>query len=275
MARVNKEVNETSGLETLLMKLLSTKICLFWLSKAYIPYIARFSQIKILAAFALSSFKAWRLCLPIGILAALTLATPIRASKVELGVSCQSLSPDSASYGSTVRTITNTNTEIGKVNPPFRVLNTDDWRREPKIPWSVPVIIKDPFDGEYLTVFDHNFKYGSGVITNWSRNCIRTVVYENIGYYNGYFGSIPYYNGFSGGVQTVTAQAKTLEIKLGEQIFQLKGEQGNFQVDNKLAAALRNAPPGKAIIRITLEGSGASIVSDIGTKTVKAWKSVY
>lgn len=257
------------------MRILSTKLGLFWLLKACEPNEARFSRTQILKGFARGSFKAWRLCWSIGTLAVLTSATPIRASKVELGVSCQSFSQNSTSLGSTVRTITNTNAEIGKLNPHFPVLNTDDWRRDSKIPWSVPVIVKDPFDGEYLTVFDHNFRYGSGVITNWSRNCIRTVVYQNIRYYGGYFGSIPYYDGFSGGIQTITAQAKTLEIKLGDQIFQLKGEDGNFPVDNKLAAALRDAPPGKAIIRITLEGSGASIVSDIGTKTVKAWKSVY
>ncbi len=225
---------------------------------------ARFSQTLILKALALGCFKAWRLGWLIGILATLALATPIRASESELGVSCQSFSQNSTS-GSTVRTITNTNNQLGKVNPNFPVLNSDDWRREPKIPWSVPVVVKDPFDGEYLTVFDRNFRDGAGVITNWSRNCIRTVVYENIQYYGGYFG----------GVQTVTAQAQTLEIKIGDQIFQLKGEDGNFPVDNKLAAALRDAPSGKAIIRITLEGSGASIVSDIGAKTVKAWKSVY
>lgn len=74
---------------------------------------------------------------------------------------------------------------------------------------------------------------------------------------------------------TITAEAKTLEIRVGNQIFRLDGQNGNLLVDNKMAAALRNAPDGKAIIRITLEGSGASIVSNVGSKTIKARKSVY
>jgi len=266
------------------MRRMFTKDCLFWSIKVYSSELARCSGTLILEAFALSCFKAWRQ-IPLGILVTLALATPIKASEAQLSVSCQSPSQNYTNLGSTVRTITNANDELGRASPHFRVLKIDDWRRNPKIPWSVPVIIKDPFDGEYLTVFDRNYRNGAGVITNWSRNCIRTVVYENIQYndgflggsnYNdGFLGGINYNNGFLGGIQTVAAQAKTLEIKLGNQIFLLLGKDGNFPVDNKLAAALRDAPPGKAIIRIILEGSGASIVSDIGAKTVKAWKSVY
>ena len=43
----------------------------------------------------------------------------------------------------------------------------------------------------------------------------------------------------------------------------------------KLAIALRNAPPGKAITRISLEGSGNQIVNDIGAGTTEAWRVVY
>lgn len=247
----------------------------FGLGKADKLGKARFSHAPIRDIFAKNPIKAWQLGWLISVLVALVFTTPVRASKPELGVSCQSLSQDSTSSGSTVRILTNTNDELGKVNPHFPVLNSDDWRREPRIPWSVPVVVKDPFDGEYLAVFDRNYRDGAGVLTNWSRNCIRTVVYENIPYYSGYFGIFPYSNGPFGRVLSITAEAKTLEIKLGNRIFQLNGKDGNFAVDNELATALRDAPSGKAIIRITLEGSGASIVSDIGEKTVKAWKSLY
>jgi len=224
-------------------------------------------------------FGSWRLCLPIGVLLALALTTPIRASVAASGVLCESLQQNSTSCGSTVRTVTKN--KIEKLNPKFPVVNIDDWRREQKIPWSVPVIVKDPFDGKYLAVFDRNYSSSflgsadeSGVITNWSRNYIRTAIYETRQDCNELYYRF-YYSGCLGGTQTITAAAKTLEIKLGTQIFQLKGKDGDFPVDKKLAIALRDAPPGKAIIRITLEGSGAKIVSDIGAKTVKAWKIVY
>ena len=250
------------------MKVLSVRNDLFCLRKVYKTDSAESAPTQ-------APFKIWQLWCLMSVLAVLASATPVKANEAELGVSCQTSLQNSTSSGSTVRTLTNTNAQLEKVNSQFSVLNIDDWRKNPKIPWSVPVIVNDPFDGKYLAVFDRNFKDGAGVITNWSRNCIRIVVYENIPYYNGYsYGSLRYDQSLYGTL-TTTAEAKTLEIKLGNQIFQINGRNGTFLVDNRMAAALRAAPSEKAIIRITLEGSGASIVSNIGPKTVKAWKSVY
>lgn len=258
---------------------------LFCLRKTGKTDSADFLLNLVLDALVQGPIKAYKLWSLISVLAVLAPMTSVRASEAQFGGLCQNSLQSSTSLDSSVRTITDTDNEIEKVNPRFPVLNIDDWRKSQKIPWSVPVIINDPFDGKYLAVFDRNYKDGSGVITNWSRNCIRTVVYQDIPYYSRRLGNIAYYNGFSHSIPgyrrdlpvalTITAEAKTLEIRLGNQIFRLSGQNGNFLVDNKMAAALRNAPDEKAIIRITLEGSGASIVSDVGSTTVKAWKSVY
>ncbi|MEO0853431.1 MAG: hypothetical protein AAFY15_08015 [Cyanobacteria bacterium J06648_11] len=73
----------------------------------------------------------------------------------------------------------------------FPIVNDRDWRasvdpvrQAERIPWSRPVIVRDDFDGDYLAVIDRNFLGNfhlngaeTGVITNWSRNYIRVIVY--------------------------------------------------------------------------------------------------
>lgn len=156
----------------------------------------------------------------------------------------------------------------------YVVLNNNDWRTSEDVPFSVPVIVNDPFDGNYLAVLDKNFSgtltlgtYQEGVITNWSENYIRVYAYAIKKPCSGLSFFCP---------PTVTVrETSSFEVKVGDEVFRLEGENGNFDVTPELAIALRNAPPGKAITRISLEGSGNQIVNDIGAGTTEAWRVVY
>ncbi|WP_038026184.1 hypothetical protein [Synechococcus sp. PCC 7336] len=158
----------------------------------------------------------------------------------------------------------------------YRIVNEGDWRTAfssgRSIPWSEPVMVRDDFDGDYLAVLDRNYdgsltwgNKDAGVISNWSRNYIRVVAYtreRQCGFW-------------SCNTNETVQETSRLRVKVGDTVYNLEGVNGNFPVSEELAAALRNAPPGEAKIRISIEGSGASIDNDIGLDTVEAWRVVY
>jgi hypothetical protein len=155
----------------------------------------------------------------------------------------------------------------------IEVLDNNDWRsRDAHIPWSKPVIVQDDFDGNYLAVFDRNFTrtptQEQAVVSNWSRKYIRVYVYNNTRQC-GAFALVCRIT------RTETFEAKSLDIRIGDKLFKLTGSDGNFPVDDELAQALAQAPVGETRVRVSLEESGAVITSDIGAKTVDAWKTVY
>ncbi len=63
---------------------------------------------------------------------------------------------------------------------------------------------------------------------------------------------------------------KTFWVKVGEQVFQLEGDNNTFAVTDELAQALVDAPNRNVNIRLILEG-GETVNSLIGQKTVSAW----
>jgi hypothetical protein len=162
--------------------------------------------------------------------------------------------------------------QSGETAPDYPVLGDRDWRTSGDIPYSKPVLVSDPFDGDYLAVIDHNFSdhrswfltaiSRSGVITNWSEDYIRVYSYNE----TLCIGCLP---------NRTTQEAGSLEIKIGEELFQLSGTNGNFAVTPELASALRAAPSGSALTRIRLEESGESLTNEIGAETTAAWKIVY
>lgn len=156
----------------------------------------------------------------------------------------------------------------------YTVLNADDWRSSKKVPYSEPVLVRDPFDGDYLAVIDKNFLGNlrvsgrqEGIVTNWSENYIRVFAYSIQKPCSGIDLFCP--------PSTTVKETSGLEIKIGDEVFRLEGNDGNFPVSAELAEALRNAPPGPAITRVTFEDSGAQTMNEIGAGTTEAWHTVY
>jgi hypothetical protein len=153
------------------------------------------------------------------------------------------------------------------------VIAGGDWRSESaKIPWSVPVLIRDDFDGDYLAVLDRNYQmnalsnYETGIISNWSGKFLRIYSYD----------TVKVCSFLTCTKKSVAArETNKVAIKAGSQIFRLEGKNGNFQLSSEIAAALKNAPPGDTKIKVQFEGSGVEVISDIGKGTVEAWKTVY
>jgi hypothetical protein len=150
------------------------------------------------------------------------------------------------------------------------------------VPWSRPVKVRDPFEGDYLAVFDRNYFYRRFLNTNarvdvvslWSRKSVRLLLAYNdrdcLSRYGFHLGSLNSRCLTSNGTQNVAQ----LLLKVGGQVFRLEGENGTFPVSDRLAEALENSPIGNVSIRLVAE-SGEAVDSEIGKGTVKAWKTIY
>lgn len=149
------------------------------------------------------------------------------------------------------------------------------------VPWSKPVKIIDPFEGELLGVFDRNSLGGSyrdgskQVISLWTPQSIRVLTTINSYQATSSFYTVgrryfrPDYVQFS-----TSKKVDRLLLKVRQQVFQLEGVNNQFSVTGELATALKKAPEENLDIRLILEG-GQSIDSEIGKQTVKAWRSIY
>jgi hypothetical protein len=149
------------------------------------------------------------------------------------------------------------------------------------VPWSRPVKVTDPFEGNYLAVFDRHYFYRrvlndrtrTYVVSLWSPKSVRFLLTDsNYGCYSGYH----FYPTFTGPncVNNSITEAVELFIKVGEQVFRLEGKNSVFEVSDELATALENSPIGNVDIRLVTR-SGETVNSEIGKGTVEAWKAIY
>lgn len=171
---------------------------------------------------------------------------------------------------------------FGKKSSEFPVVRSAVLGTNMDVPWSQPVKVVDPFEGNYLAVFDRNYFYRRFLNTNargdvvslWSRKSVRLLLAYNdrdcLSRYGFQFGSLSSRCLTSNGTQNVTE----LLIKIGGQVFRLEGQNGNFTVSDRLAEALENSPIGNVSIRLVAE-SGETVDSEIGKGTVEAWKTIY
>ena len=152
-------------------------------------------------------------------------------------------------------------------------LEINDWRDSVfDLPWSRPLLIVHPFDGEYLAVADNNFSgnfdwsnWDESVISIWSEKGVRIVARRRerrCGV-------------FSCRTNVIWHETNALDVKIGDTVFSLEGVNGNFKLDDEQKQILASAPAGEAIIRVYFEGMGNEVINDIGEGTVEAWRTVF
>jgi len=150
------------------------------------------------------------------------------------------------------------------------------------VPWSEPVQINDPFEGNFIGVFDRNYFYDRFLNTTarievqslWSPQSVRfLLVTRDRDCFNQ-----PFHYGLSSNLgcsEFNNARNITeLFLRINEQVFQVAGQNSTFPISRELAQALQAAPEGNVSIRLVTE-SGETIDSEIGQRTVEAWRTVY
>lgn len=150
------------------------------------------------------------------------------------------------------------------------------------VPWSEPVQINDPFEGEFIGVFDRNYFYDRLFNTTarievqslWSPQSVRFLLVTR----DRDCLSHPSHYGISSdlGCSEFNNARNIIElfIKINDEVFQVSGQNSVFPVSEGLAQALQTAPEGNVSIRLVTE-SGETVDSEIGQGTVEAWKAIY
>lgn len=150
------------------------------------------------------------------------------------------------------------------------------------IPWSQVVQIQDPFEDDFLGIFDRNFFYRTflnrrtriDVVSLWNRQSVRILLaYTD----NDCLSETSLSIGVLASsclLPNNSQNVRQLLIKLNDQVFTLERNNNNFPISDEFATALKNAPNQNVNIRLITE-NGNSIDSEIGKQTVEAWKSLY
>jgi hypothetical protein len=150
------------------------------------------------------------------------------------------------------------------------------------LPWSEPVQIEDPFEGNFIGVFDRNYFSDRFLNTTaqievqslWGPQSVRFLLVTR----DRDCWSQPLHYGISSdlGCSEFNNARNIIKlfVKINERVFEVAGKNSRFPVSQELAQALQSAPESNVSIRLVTE-SGETIDSEIGKRTVKAWKTVY
>lgn len=169
----------------------------------------------------------------------------------------------------------NASTDLPRVDSSALGNNTD-------VPWSEPVRVEDPFEGEFIAVFDRHYFYDRLLDTSahievqslWNPQSVRFLLTTRD---RDCWGSSFHHSRLSSlSCSQLINSGKVTElfVRINEQVFQVSGQNSMFPVSPELARALQAAPHENVKIRLVTE-SGATIDSEIGKETVEAWKTIY
>jgi hypothetical protein len=138
-------------------------------------------------------------------------------------------------------------------------LDTDFRNPSNEIPWSESKIFKDPVIGSYPGVLDRNYIPGASRIhTIWYRDLIiaEGLDISPLGFKR--------------------YQFDVLMIPSGDKYLVLRGCNGRFPIDSRVAAALTSMTNDKEVyIKLYTPDFSGSILNKVGPQTVNAWKKVY
>ncbi|GAB4384550.1 MAG: hypothetical protein Kow00121_48190 [Elainellaceae cyanobacterium] len=164
----------------------------------------------------------------------------------------------------------------------LRVVDSAALGTNRSLPWSEPVQVDDPFEGNFIGVFDRNYFYDRLLNTSarvevqslWSPQSVRFLLFtrdRDCLDSSFYYGTL---SNLSCSQLNNSRNVIELFVRINDQVFQVSGQNSIFPVSNELAQALQTAPNNNVSIRLVTE-SGETIDSEIGQETVEAWKTVY
>ena len=150
------------------------------------------------------------------------------------------------------------------------------------LPWSELVEINDPFEGNFVGVFDRHYFNERFLNTTarievqslWSRESVHFLLIirdrDCLGrsFHHGVSSTLSC-SEFSNGRNIIQ-----LFIKIDDQVLQVAGQNSTFPVSDELAQALQTAPDARIDIRLVTQ-SGETIDSEIGQRTVEVWRTLY
>lgn len=164
----------------------------------------------------------------------------------------------------------------------LRVVDSAALGTRRNLPWSELVQINDPFEGNFVGVFDRHFFNDRFLNTTarievqslWSRESVRFLLIirdRDCLRQSFHYGSS---SGLSCSEFSNARNIIELFIKIDNEVLQVAGQNSTFPVSEELAQALQNAPDARIAIRLVTQ-SGETVDSEIGQGTVEVWRTLY
>jgi Trypsin-like peptidase domain len=152
----------------------------------------------------------------------------------------------------------------------FKSIKIEDWRSpDPDVPWSEIVFVSSDFDS-YYAVFDKNYRKSggwfspgreTGVISKWTPEQLSIFIYKKSGC-DAILGCSD---------RDIIPIGDSVEVLVGEKVFKIHGEDGNFSLPNSLLLALQKVNDSTTVkLRIN-----KSLINDIGSKTIANLSTLY
>ncbi|MBW4550734.1 MAG: hypothetical protein KME35_06435 [Aphanocapsa sp. GSE-SYN-MK-11-07L] len=164
---------------------------------------------------------------------------------------------------------------LAKASGEVPIVKSAGLRPNLRVPWSRLVNVNDPFEGNFLAVFNrHSLRDAQSrrVISLWNSNSVRVLVTSARQNCNssgwGFWGSTCW------GVTGTAATVERVFVRISDRIFELTGENGKFAVTPELATALTATSEKELTIRLLLQ-NGETIDSRVDKKTVAVWPTIY
>jgi|GEM_PF-1936315 len=164
----------------------------------------------------------------------------------------------------------------------LRVVDSAALGNRRNLPWSELVQINDPFEGNFIGVFDRHYfnerflntRTRIEVQSLWSREFVRFLLMISDRDCLSRSFSNNYSSGTNCSALSNTKNIIELFIKINDEVLQVTGQNSTFVISDELAQALQNAPKTTISIRLVTQ-SGETIDSEIGEGTVEVWKTLY
>ncbi|MEM9275195.1 MAG: hypothetical protein AAGA80_19860 [Cyanobacteria bacterium P01_F01_bin.143] len=173
-------------------------------------------------------------------------------------------------------------TQLAKSRPDYPLVESANLDTNLDVPWSEPAVVQDPFEGEFIGVFDRHYfsdrllntRARIEVVSLWSADTIRFLLAfrDRSCIFNSSFSHQTVSRDCSG--DSAVLKVTNVYLKLEDEVVLLEGKNNRFAVNDELAIALKNLPTENLAIRLVVE-NGEIVDSVIGEETVKALQEVY
>ncbi len=155
----------------------------------------------------------------------------------------------------------------------YPIVQEDTWVFEDDLPWSELVMVQRESQANYVAIPDRSYETGPGadlrnpgIASLWSHDRLFAV---------GYGIEQVYFMGFICDTEHPVFPVSAASLKVGDQIFTLRGRRSAFEISDQIAWALKTAEPDQVWLRVAIAGGSNYTTRPIGADTIAAFQTIY
>lgn len=155
----------------------------------------------------------------------------------------------------------------------YPIVQSEGWVFEEDLPWSELVLIRRDSQDDYVAVPDRSYETGPGadlrnpgIASLWSRDELVVM---------GYGIDQVCFMGFVCDTDHPVLPVSAASLKVGDQVFALRGKDSTFEISDRIAWALKTAEPEQVWLRVAIAGGSNYATRPIGADTIAAFHTLY